>query len=64
MQDPNDYLNTLEAARYLRLSPNTLSGWRSHDRGPAFCKLGTAVRYKRAALDAWAERGKVVTNAA
>lgn len=51
-----EYLTTNEAAAYLRLSPVTLAQWRSRDRGPAFLKLGAAVRYRRADLDTWAER--------
>lgn len=54
-----EYLTTNEAAAYLRLSPVTLAQWRSRDRGPAFLKLGAAVRYRRADLDTWAERQRV-----
>lgn len=41
------------AAAVLSLSPKTLRKWRCLGGGPAFVKLGAAVRYERAALDAW-----------
>lgn len=53
------YLTPREAAAYLKLSPVTLAQWRCKDRGPAFLKLGAAVRYARRDLDAWAEAQRV-----
>jgi excisionase family DNA binding protein len=51
----NDVLNTLEAARYVRLSKPTLERARVAGDGPLYCKLGGSVRYRRADLDAWLE---------
>jgi excisionase family DNA binding protein len=48
-----DYLTTKQAAKLLALSVGTLEGWRSRGDGPAFVKIGTAIRYSRADLDAW-----------
>lgn len=48
------HLTTRQAADYLGLSPNTLSRWRWSGDGPPFKKLGRAVRYGVADLDAWA----------
>ena len=62
--DPSDFLTPTEAAEYLRLSPITLAQWRSKDRGPAFVKFGSAVRYLRADLDDWAAAQRVNTDAA
>lgn len=42
-----------EAAEYLSRSPATLTRWRFERVGPAFVKLGRAVRYKLADLDAY-----------
>lgn len=47
------FLTTVEAADYLGLQRTTLEAWRCRGGGPAFVKLGRAVRYRRADLDAW-----------
>jgi excisionase family DNA binding protein len=47
------YLNPREAAVYLRSSPSTLAKRRLQGNGPCFVRLGRAVRYRRADLDAW-----------
>ncbi|MCK6556088.1 helix-turn-helix domain-containing protein [Candidatus Binatia bacterium] len=46
-------LNETDAARRLALSVATLRRWRWAGRGPAFRKLGAAVRYAAADLDAY-----------
>lgn len=56
-----DILNTEESAEYLRLSKPTLDRLRVTGGGPRFCKLGSAVRYRRADLDAWLE-SKVISS--
>lgn len=50
-----DVLTTLEAARYVRLGKPTLERFRISGEGPRYAKLGGAVRYRRADLDAWLE---------
>lgn len=50
-----EVLNTPEAARYVRLSKPTLERFRISGDGPAFLKLGGAVRYRKTDLDAWLE---------
>ncbi len=54
-QQPVEYLTTLEAAAYLKLSRQYLevARHRADGSGPAFIKLARAVRYRRSALDAW-----------
>ncbi len=42
-----------EAARLLAVSPRTLATWRVRARGPAFVKVGGAVRYRLADLEAY-----------
>jgi len=49
----SDMLTTEQAARYLGLAPATLNKWRVYGTGPRFHKLGRAVRYRRADLDAY-----------
>ncbi len=48
-----DVMNTIEAARYVRLGKPTLDRFRLTGEGPRFAKLGGAVRYRRADLDDW-----------
>lgn len=58
-------LTTEQAAQYLALSPNTLMRWRWTGDGPRYLKLGRAVRYDRADLDAYvAQSGRNSTSAA
>ena len=48
-------MTTDEAAEVCRTTPGTLEQWRHRGEGPQFVKLGRAVRYRRADLDAWIE---------
>ena len=48
-----ELLKTTEAAEYLRLHPGHLQNLRARHQGPAYIKLGFAVRYRRADLDHW-----------
>ncbi|MCG8503674.1 MAG: helix-turn-helix domain-containing protein [Sphingomonadales bacterium] len=47
------WLDTVEAAEYLRLSPGSLRTFRSRGEGPPYHKAGRAVRYRRDELDAY-----------
>ena len=51
----SEVLNTREAAAFLRLGKPTLERFRLTGAGPRYCKLGGAVRYRRADLEAWLE---------
>ncbi len=64
MSDPDVYLDTREAAELLKLSPVTLTQWRSHDCGPPFLRLGRAVRYRASELRAWADAQRCATSSA
>lgn len=44
-------LRETDAAAYLNLAPKTLSRWRWAGKGPAYRKLGSAVRYATDDLD-------------
>jgi excisionase family DNA binding protein len=50
---PAEYVTTRQAAKILALSTGTLEGWRARGAGPKWIRLGTAIRYSRAELDAW-----------
>jgi excisionase family DNA binding protein len=47
------YFTPREAAEYLRSSPSTLAKARLTKRGPAFVRIGRAVRYRQSDIDAW-----------
>ncbi len=47
------YLTPPEAAQYLRTSVSTLAKLRVYGGGPAFTRIGRAIRYRRAELDAY-----------
>jgi predicted DNA-binding transcriptional regulator AlpA len=46
-------LNTREAADYIGLSKSSLDKWRVAGAPPRFMKIGRAIRYDRAVLDAY-----------
>jgi len=48
-------LTTAQAAEMIGFSCATLETWRTHGKGPAYLKLGYAVRYKESDLLAWVE---------
>ena len=50
---PHDILTTPEAATYVRLGKPTLERYRLTGDGPRFCRLGSAVRYRKIDLDDW-----------
>ncbi len=49
----DELLDTETVASYTGLSPVTLRKWRMTGAGPRFCRLGRAVRYRKAAVDAF-----------
>lgn len=46
-------VDTKGAAHHTGLAANTLNNMRTRGNGPRFMKLGKAVRYRIADLDAW-----------
>ena len=50
------FLTTKEVANYLRLQKNTLEIWRLQGRGPAFVRLGRAIRYRLGDIEKFVER--------
>jgi excisionase family DNA binding protein len=51
--EPAQYLTPPEAAEYLRISVSTLAKLRVYGGGPAFTRIGRAIRYARTELDAF-----------
>jgi predicted DNA-binding transcriptional regulator AlpA len=52
----NNFLNTPQTADFLGLKPGTLEVWRVQGKGPAFVKLGHAVRYRIDDLENWIDK--------
>jgi hypothetical protein len=53
------WLDTVQAAQYLDRRPSTLAQWRWRgDTGPAWVKLGGAVRYNIEDLNAFVEASR------
>lgn len=48
-------LTEADAAAFLAMRPATLRRWRWARKGPTFCKIGGAVRYRHADLEAFLE---------
>ena len=59
------FLNTVEAAAWLRLTKNTLEKMRVQGRGPAYRKHGRYVRYHIEDLGEWldAKKGRSTSDA-
>ena len=49
------FLNHVEAAEYLRISPRTLERHRLAGTGPRFCAAGRRRIYRISELEAWTE---------
>ena len=49
------------AAEVLGVSPKTLPRWRWAGTGPAFLRVGRAIRYRRSDLEAWLDGRFVAT---
>lgn len=53
--DSDRLLNETQVSDVTGLSVRTLQAWRIQGKGPLFCKLGRAVRYRQCDLRAWME---------
>ena len=53
------YFTPREAAELLRTSTSTLAKRRLYGDGPKFCRIGRAVRYRKADLDEFMARSRV-----
>ena len=48
-----EIMNEMQVAEYLNMSAASLRKWRLFREGPKFLKVGRAVRYRKAEVDAW-----------
>lgn len=55
----DDYLSEEDAAGILRVKVGTLRAWASKRKGPARCKVGKRVLYRKGTLSAWLEQCEV-----
>jgi predicted site-specific integrase-resolvase len=62
--DEQAMLTTMAAAVFLGLAQHTLEQWRTDGKGPAFIKMGAAVRYHKDDLIAWRNARRVTNTAA
>lgn len=53
-----EFVNSKQAARILGVSNSSMEGWRARGVGPVYCKIGAAVRYSRADIEAFAQARK------
>jgi hypothetical protein len=58
-QDPFRFVNDVEAAKILSVSPQTLRNYRHLGRGPAYSKRGRMVRYQIRNLLSYMEQGRI-----
>lgn len=56
------YLTAKQAAHYLNSSTSTLAKRRLNGTGPAFVRIGRAIRYPKADLDAWMDASRRATS--
>ena len=59
---PNQPMDSYEAAAFLGLkSVGTLANWRGQNRGPAYIRIGSNIRYLRSDLEAWITAQRITT---
>jgi len=57
--DPDELLNEVQAADFLKMSMRTLQAWRCRGEGPAFVRAGRAIWYRRSDLIRWIDANSV-----
>jgi predicted DNA-binding transcriptional regulator AlpA len=50
---PGDLLTAEDLASRTGLHPSTFANWRVSGKGPAFLRLGSAIRYRWSDVEAW-----------
>jgi predicted DNA-binding transcriptional regulator AlpA len=50
-------LTEREVAELLKVSPGCLRHWRMEQRGPAFLRVGSLIRYEWSAIQQWLAEG-------
>lgn len=59
MNDAKTIYTCEDAADFVSVKVQTLAAWRMLGRGPAFIRLGRAIRYRRADLERYLEEQTV-----
>lgn len=56
---PEPLLVEVQAAKLLNVSIRTLQAWRCRGMGPAFIRVGRAIRYRHSDLISWLQSNRV-----
>ena len=59
MEHQDRFVNDVEAAKILSVSPQSLRNWRCIGRGPSYTKRGRMVRYQIQNLLSYMEQGRI-----
>ena len=62
MDKSKEFLTESDVAKALAVTVNAVRGWRNKGMGPAFYKIGGAVRYDKAEVDAFILSSRVSCN--
>ena len=62
--DPTALLTERQVAEHFGLTIHALRAWRHRGGGPVFAKLGSAVRYRPADVEAWVAANLVTSTSA
>jgi hypothetical protein len=57
-----DLLDETAASRALGMKADTLRRWRWERKGPTYCRIGGAIRYRHADLEAFIAKNLVAAN--
>lgn len=52
------YIQEKELAARLQVNPHTLRQWRKLNKGPAYFKIGGAVRYTPEDIESWLQKNR------
>lgn len=58
-KEADDYLTEQAVANRFKVSVSTVKGWRQRNIGPAYYKLGGAIRYKPEDVDSYERESRV-----
>lgn len=56
-----EFMTTAQVAKHINISQAKLAQMRARGEGPKFSKIGRAIRYRRADVDAWVAEHRVTT---
>ena len=56
--EKEEYFNTKEVAKYMKISPRTIERWRTEGQGPEYHKVGRKVIYNVSDINAYLASNK------